>query len=55
MRDHPEMTEILGQKARKRVLERYTLSQNISHLERLYEDVLKQRQLYLSKKSLFPI
>jgi glycosyltransferase involved in cell wall biosynthesis len=55
MRDHPEMTEILGQKARKRVLARYTLSQNISHLERLYEDVLKQRQLYLSKKSLFPI
>jgi glycosyltransferase involved in cell wall biosynthesis len=55
MRDHPEMTEILGQKARKRVLERYTLSQNISHLERLYEDVLKQRQPYLSKKSLFPI
>jgi glycosyltransferase involved in cell wall biosynthesis len=34
--DHPEMAAILGQKARQRVLERYTLAGNISRLEALY-------------------
>lgn len=33
--DHPELTTILGQKARKRVLERYTLGDNITQLEEL--------------------
>jgi glycosyltransferase involved in cell wall biosynthesis len=42
--DHPELTTLLGQKARKRVLERYTLSRNITQLERLYNQVLEQRQ-----------
>lgn len=35
-REHPEITMMLGQKARSRVLERYTLSQNITLLEQLY-------------------
>jgi len=42
--DHPELTTLLGQKARKRVLESYTLSRNITQLERLYNQVLEQRQ-----------
>ncbi|BAZ52595.1 group 1 glycosyl transferase [Nostoc sp. NIES-4103] len=42
--DHPELTTVLGQKARNRVLERYTLSNNISSLEELYRDVLAQRR-----------
>ena len=35
-REHSEITTLLGQKARSRVLERYTLSQNITLLEQLY-------------------
>jgi glycosyltransferase involved in cell wall biosynthesis len=46
--DHPELTTLLGRKARQRVLDRYTLSRNISHLEELYYQVLQQRQLYSS-------
>jgi glycosyltransferase involved in cell wall biosynthesis len=46
--DHPELTTLLGQKARKRVLERYTLSDNISRLQDLYTEVLAQRQLTFS-------
>ena len=36
-REHSEIPKILGQKARARVLERYTLSQNLTLLEALYE------------------
>ena len=43
LRDHPEFIQILGQKARQRVLERYTLEQNINHLETLYSEVLQAR------------
>lgn len=39
-RDHPEITDLLGQKARERVLERYTFSENINRLEKLYESLL---------------
>lgn len=39
-REHPEITALLGQKARERVLERYTLSQNITLLEQLYHSTL---------------
>ncbi len=46
--DHPELTTLLGQKARKRVLERYTLNDNITQLEELYSQVLAQRPLTLS-------
>ncbi len=44
-RDQPEMTTLLGQKARQRVLQRYTLSQNITRLEHLYSTVLSQKQI----------
>ncbi|MCD8485218.1 glycosyltransferase family 4 protein [Geitlerinema calcuttense] len=47
-RDHPEMAVLLGQKARRRVLERYTLSRNISQVERLYAKILQQRQIPLT-------
>jgi glycosyltransferase involved in cell wall biosynthesis len=39
-RDHAEVTHLLGCKARQRVLERYTLKANLSHLERLYQQVV---------------
>ncbi len=42
-RDHEELTAILGQKARDRVLERYTLSENITGVEALYQDVVRDR------------
>ena len=38
-RNHPEMTSLLGNKARQRVLERYTLRQNITKLEYLYGEL----------------
>jgi glycosyltransferase involved in cell wall biosynthesis len=47
-RDHPEWTALLGQKARKRALERYTLSHNITELEKLYAEVLQERRIPLS-------
>ncbi|NEQ99351.1 MAG: glycosyltransferase family 4 protein [Cyanothece sp. SIO2G6] len=43
-RDQPELTMILGQKARQRVLERYTLSHNISQVEDVYAQVLQRQQ-----------
>ncbi|MBE9006781.1 glycosyltransferase family 4 protein [Fortiea sp. LEGE XX443] len=46
--DHPELTTLLGQKARKRVLESYTLSKNITQLEELYKEILVQRPVHLS-------
>ncbi len=39
LRDHPEMTRLLGQKARQRVLERYTLDKNVSHVEGIYQQL----------------
>ena len=45
--DHPELTTVLGQKARKRVEERYTLEKNITHLEELYREVLAQQPVKL--------
>ncbi len=45
-RDHPELTQLLGQKARQRVLERYTLNKNISQLEDLYQQVLPHHRVY---------
>ncbi|WOD41017.1 glycosyltransferase family 4 protein [Nodosilinea sp. E11] len=43
LRDHPEITQLLGTKARERVLQRYTLRDNISALETLYGQVTEQR------------
>lgn len=40
LRDQPVLTGELGRKARRRVLERYTLCNNISALEELYRDLL---------------
>ncbi len=39
-RDHPEITALLGQKARQRVLERYTLRQNLIEVEGIYRRLL---------------
>ena len=50
-RDHPEWTTLLGQKARARVLEGYTLSRNITQLEKLYAEVLQLRRLQLSRRA----
>ena len=50
LRDHPEITKLLGQKARQRVLERYTLGRNIAQVEKLYAEVVQQRQFPLLKK-----
>jgi glycosyltransferase involved in cell wall biosynthesis len=46
--DHPELTTLLGRKARQRVLDRYTLAQNITQLEDLYRQVLQQQHIYSS-------
>ncbi|RKH87676.1 glycosyltransferase family 1 protein, partial [Corallococcus praedator] len=46
-RDHPEMTTLLGRKARQRVLDRYTLTRNITQLEELYRQVMQQQRTYL--------
>jgi glycosyltransferase involved in cell wall biosynthesis len=42
MRDHASWIATLGQRSRQRVLERYSLSQNISRLEALYSQMLTQ-------------
>ena len=46
--DHPEMAQIIGAKARQRVLERYTLTKNIDHLEILYEQTMSQQWVRVS-------
>ncbi|MEM7555912.1 MAG: glycosyltransferase family 4 protein [Cyanobacteria bacterium P01_A01_bin.84] len=48
LQDHPEITTLLGQKARARVQERYTLSDNITQVEKLYDEVLATRSMQLS-------
>jgi glycosyltransferase involved in cell wall biosynthesis len=48
-RDHAELTALLGRKARQRVLDRYTLSQNITLLEALYSQVLQQQRIYMNR------
>lgn len=47
-RDHPEITNFLGQKARQRVIERYTLQGNLTKLEQLYADLVKPNRFYSS-------
>lgn len=42
LRDHVSWTQMLGQKARQRAEERYTLSHNISQVEALYEELLEE-------------
>jgi len=43
-KNQPELAKLMGQKARQRVSERYTLSGNITQLEHLYERVLQMPQ-----------
>ncbi|MFW6296691.1 MAG: glycosyltransferase family 4 protein [Halothece sp.] len=50
-RDQPEMTMLLGQKARQRVLERYTLSGNITRLEKLYQEVLQKGKIHIRSRA----
>jgi glycosyltransferase involved in cell wall biosynthesis len=49
LQDHPEITTLLGQKARQRVLERYTLSTNISRLEQLYTEIVQPQPVPLRR------
>jgi len=51
LRDHPDFTVRLGLHARARVLERYTLNNNIAQLEKLYEQVLQQRRFTYSRRA----
>ena len=53
LRDHPQWTQTLGQNARRRVEERYTLSSNVEKVVTLYEELLagqhtQPRSHYLS-------
>ncbi len=41
--DQPELSKIIGAKARQRVLDRYTLEKNIDRLEELYEQTMSQQ------------
>ncbi|MGI0491169.1 glycosyltransferase family 4 protein [Alkalinema pantanalense CENA528] len=50
-RDHPELTKLLGQKSRQRVLDRYTLSNNITRVEALYESILGTPRVPLNLSS----
>ena len=49
-RDQPEMTELLGNKARNRVLQRYNLRQNLDKLESLYAEVVNTQPLSIVSK-----
>ena len=44
LKDHPLLTSELGRRARARVLERYTLKQNIDSLEILYRNLLESKK-----------
>lgn len=46
--EQPELFSLLGRKARQRVLDRYTLSRNITQLEDLYTQVLQRQQVKLT-------
>ncbi len=41
--DHPEMSLLLGKKARQRVLEKYTLRGNVTKLEELYQKLCNHK------------
>ncbi len=51
LKEQPEIMQMLGEKARSRVLERYTLSQNITLLENLYQSIAAPaRNSYILRK-----
>ena len=43
---HPEMSNLLGKKARNRVLEKYTLSDNLTKLEELYNQLPCRKKFF---------
>ena len=45
LRDQPVLTRELGRQARRRVLDRYTISRNIDALEQLYGDLMRRAPL----------
>ena len=45
LQDHPELTKVLGQKARSRLLDRYTLNSNLTHLEGLYQQAIERKSM----------
>ncbi|NJK99312.1 MAG: glycosyltransferase family 4 protein [Spirulinaceae cyanobacterium SM2_1_0] len=49
--EHREWTALLGKKARQRVLERYTLSRNITQLEQLYAELVPLPPVRLSHRA----
>lgn len=51
LRDHPEITQLLGHKARERVLQRYTLKDNISALETMYNQVTAEQRLVCGQRA----
>jgi len=51
LRDRPNWTAELGQRARQRILDRYTLTRNLNQLEALYTEVRQGRQLELSNSA----
>lgn len=51
LRDHPEITQLLGKKAQERVLQRYTLRDNISALEALYGQVTAEQRLMCGQRA----
>ncbi|HEY9705028.1 MAG TPA: glycosyltransferase family 4 protein [Allocoleopsis sp.] len=48
LKEHTGFTKKLGERARKRDLERYTLSSNITQVEQLYEKILQQQKVKLN-------
>ncbi len=51
LRDHRGWTSLLGQNARQRVKDRYTLSDNITQVESLYSEVLQHQPAPLRRVS----
>ncbi|MEO1068461.1 MAG: glycosyltransferase family 4 protein, partial [Cyanobacteria bacterium J06638_6] len=51
LRDHPEIAQLLGHKARERVIQRYTLKDNISALEVLYGQMTTEQQLMCGQRA----
>ncbi|MGB3135579.1 MAG: glycosyltransferase family 4 protein [Nodosilinea sp.] len=51
LRDHPEITQLLGKKARERALQRYTLNGNISSLEQLYTEMTAEQRLMCGQRA----
>ena len=47
--DHLELTTLLGHKARQKVLKNYTLSKNVTQLETLYQEVVHQWGMPISR------